>query len=598
MYTPWSLTAHASIFTQGVDGVLGTHYSVSCIKCHTTGYDTNASALGNGGFYGVQQSDGWLFPTNLANTNAAATNFSSMPGNLQGVANITCENCHGPGSQHILPAIEALEGIVNSNFPGLEIPYTVGDCVQCHDAPPNHADGTQWYASAHSGALSTAATIPSGAGHDACVQCHTAYGFITAVSNAASTNTVFAATNTTYAAIGCQTCHEPHGLTIPTNDNYLIRKLTSATFGDGTVITNGGEGNLCMNCHHSRNGSAVTNVMNYAAGLSTWYGNTSSFGPHDGPQGDMIEGVNAITYGMTIPSSAHRVSVTNSCVGCHMQTIASSDPGFLLSGGHTWEMSYMNGTNKVDQVGVCNQCHGGITNFNFPVEDYANVGTILGVQTNVQILLDQLSMLLPYNTNGATGLVQSSLSVKTNWTTAQLEAAYNWEFVSSDGSLGVHNAPFATGLLKASIASLTPVSETVALPSTWQMQYFGSLTNTNALPNSDPAGDGIPNWLKYALGLNPNVKGLVLSNGVVYANGNALGGNTPTNTLKIYTAADVQFNTVAGMSYQIQEVSALSGGWTDIGGPIVATNTASVSYLTPTVGNVQQYFRVVSSPTP
>jgi hypothetical protein len=55
---------------------------------------------------------------------------------------------------------------------------------------------------------------------------------------------------------------------------------------------------------------------------------------------------------------------------------------------------------------------------------------------------------------------------------------------------------------------------------------------------------------------------------------------------------------VAGTSYQIQEVTSLSGGWQNVGSPIAATNTASLSYLTPTAGNVQQYFRVVSSPTP
>jgi hypothetical protein len=135
------------------------------------------------------------------------------------------------------------------------------------------------------------------------------------------------------------------------------------------------------------------------------------------------------------------------------------------------------------------------------------------------------------------------------------------------------------------------------------MEYFGSVTSSNASPDADPAGDGVPNWLKYALGLNPNVpdKGLVVSsNGVVYANGNLLGGNTPTNALVISTAADISFDTVDGRTYQIQEVTALSGGWQNIGSPIVATNagTNSVSYLTPTAGNLQQFFRVVSSPTP
>jgi hypothetical protein len=599
IYTPWSTTGHASIFTEGITGLLGTHYSVSCIKCHTTGYDTNASALDDGGFYGVQQADGWVFPSNLANTNAAATNFSSMPQNLQSVANITCENCHGPGSQHILPAILQLDGITSPTWPGLDIPTTVGACEQCHDDAPTHPQGTQWYASDHAGGFSTAVSIPSSEGgttNQYCVRCHTEAGFIAFVSNSVAGNGIVTTTNTAYTAIGCQTCHEPHGLTTPTNDNYLIRMMASATFGDGTVITNGGEGNLCMNCHHSRNGSAVTNVMNYPLGLKTW-AQGSSFGTHDGPQGDMLEGVNAITYGLSIPSSAHRVSVTNACVGCHMQSIATTDPGFLLSGGHTFEMSYMNGTTKVDQVGVCNQCHGGITNFNFPVEDYAGVGVILGVQTNVQILLDELSTLLPTKT-GATGVVQNSLSVTTNWTMLQLEAAYNWQFVKEDGSLGVHNAPFATGLLKASIASLTGVSVPGGLPASWVTNYFGTLSNPLGDADADPAGDGIPNWLKYALGLDPLVKGISVPNGVVYANGNVLGGNTKTNTLEIYTAADVEFDTVAGMTYQIQEVSSLSSGWQNVGEPIVATNNGSISYLTPTVGNLQQFFRVVSTNTP
>ena len=191
--------------------------------------------------------------------------------------------------------------------------------------------------------------------------------------------------------------------------------------------------------------------------------------------------------------------------------------------------------------------------------------------------------------------MKSSLSVKTNWTTAQLQAAYDWQYVNNDGSFGIHNAPFATGILKASIANLSGTSVAGGLPDAWEIAYFGSITNANGAPNADPTGDGVPNWLKYALGLNPNVAGLSVPNGVVYANGTgSLLGST--NTIQIYTAADVTFNTMVGTTYQIQEVSSLGGGWQNVGAPILATNTAAFSYLTPTRGNLQQFFRVVHTP--
>ena len=37
---------------------------------------------------------------------------------------------------------------------------------------------------------------------------------------------------------------------------------------------------------------------------------------------------------------------------------------------------------------------------------------------------------------------------------------------------------------------------------TWQQLYFGTFTGNGAL-NSSPAGDGVPNLLKFALNLNP-----------------------------------------------------------------------------------------------
>ncbi|MGO8765770.1 MAG: hypothetical protein ACLQSR_11640 [Limisphaerales bacterium] len=557
--TPWMTTEHASMFARGIDGLISSHYSVSCLPCHTVGYDTNASALNNGGFYGVWKTTSWMFPTNIANTNLAAGNWTSMETNYPGlanVANIQCENCHGAGSQHG-------SGLGNTNF--ISVSYNSGVCAQCHDDPPGHIDAAEWDNSIH------AVTTTDPAGSASCVGCHTGKGFIARMQGATITDT-------SYNPINCMACHDPHGETSPTNNLHLIRAMTSVTLMDGTVVTNAGEGLLCMQCHHAR-AEASTSAMVYSG----------HFGPHHGPQADMLEGANGYTYGLTIPSSAHAGAVSNTCVACHMQTetFAQTDPAYLHAGGHTFEVAYSN----EDMVSICEQCHGTMTSFDFPVEDFDGSGVTQGVQTQVQSLLNEVAMLLP---GGAANVASNTVTPAANWTVPQLEAAYNYLFVQSDGSLGVHNTAYAAGLLQASIANLTGVSVPGGLPDAWVVQYFGSITNPAAAPNAINNSNGMPNWMMYALGLNPTQSGVTLTNGVVYNDVTALGG---TNVVQIYTAAEVVFNTQVGQTYQIQSIGSLSGGWQNVGSPIAGTGQ-DISFLTPTRYNVQQFFRVVTTTTP
>ena len=170
-----------------------------------------------------------------------------------------------------------------------------------------------------------------------------------------------------------------------------------------------------------------------------------------------------------------------------------------------------------------------------------------------------------------------------------MRAAYNYRFVQKDGSRGVHNVAFAVGLLKASIADLTGDSNNDGLADWWQILWFGSVTNMYAAPNATPAGDGVPNWLKYALNLDPKVPGIQVPDGIVYADGDTLGGGT--NTIHIYTAAEVSFDTQVGYDYQIQAISNLGGGWQNIG-PLLEGTGLAKSYVTPTRLNVKQYYRV------
>jgi hypothetical protein len=167
----------------------------------------------------------------------------------------------------------------------------------------------------------------------------------------------------------------------------------------------------------------------------------------------MLEGVNGFTYGQKIPTSAHAFVVKDTCVTCHMQTVAATDAAYLKAGGHTFRPGYTSTDPNVsgDLVAACQNCHGPeITTFDFPLFDYNGDGTIDGVQTEVQHLLDQLSALLP-----PVGQPKTSLTIDATWTRPQLEAAYNWQFVNNDGSKGIHNTAYAVGLLKASIADLS-----------------------------------------------------------------------------------------------------------------------------------------------
>ena len=565
----WTNTEHASMFTRGISGdpsVAG--YGANCISCHTVGYDVNTNAV-NGGFDDVATATGWKFPSMLTPTNWA--NIQANYPDLANVANIQCENCHGPGSEHIV-----FGGHVG-NTNTISVSWDAGNCGQCHDSKSHHVKVPQWENSLHGQEVLTTSA--------SCSRCHTAQGFVNFLKGAP-------AVSTASMPVTCAACHDPH--VVGTNNPHQLRTVGPVALNDNTtIVTNGGLGQICMNCHQSHQNA--TNYVATTAGTSRY-----SSAPM-GPQTDMFEGVNAITYGMTIPNSAHR-NIADTCVTCHMQ-ITTNASAYLLAGDHTFNMSFTstNGV-KVAVVDACQQCHGPINSFDLPRGDFDGDGVVNGAQTEVKGLLTQLSLLLPpigvAKTNLSLGA--PALVVDSTWTSQQLKAAFNYAFVVDDRSFGVHNLPFTVGLLKASIADLLgdatvqgPMSASDLAYYNWQVQNFGSGSNPNAARNASPAGDGVPNWLKFNLGLNPNVAGIAVTNGVVWVDGSSLNGSV--NTIQIYTAAEVVFNTVIGHNYQIQSISALDQTWMNVGAPITGTGS-SISYVTPTRNDPQQFFRVVPSP--
>ena len=422
MVNAWSKTLHAEIFKDNINGADGTTYASSCWGCHTVGDDASAT-VPNGGFNFVMAQLSWTPPAVMQ-----PGNWDQVPAALQNVSNIQCENCHGPGSTHISAGGDAR--LISKNV-------TSGVCNQCHGAATHHIKGMEWGNSAH--AVTT--TDPSGTGRDACVGCHTNNGFVDRINGVGPADL-------SYDAISCQTCHEPHGETTPSTAAHQLRTVAAVTLADGTQVSNAGLGTLCMSCHQSRQNAAT-----YAAKTA----GSTYFGPHEGPQADMIAGTNGFTYDKKIPSSAHGDVVEDTCVNCHAQTPAATDPALGQVGGHTFKMSFA-GTAKIpaeQMVGACQTCHGpDVTTFNFPLMDYDDDGNIDGAQTEVQHLLDQLALMLP-----PVGQAKSALTIDSTWTQPQLEAAYNYLFVQKDGSLGIHNMAYTVGLLKASIADMTKNSK-------------------------------------------------------------------------------------------------------------------------------------------
>ncbi len=407
--TGWIDTGHASFFQEAIDGIKSDHYSEGCVECHVLG--GHVPDADNGNFYAVAREIGWTWPETLE-----PGNWDALPAELKNKASIQCEACHGAGSMH------------SGNPMGIAVSYNAGDCGQCHDEEPYHSKSKEWLNSTHA----RVTEYPTGEGRDGCVRCHSAKGFVQTLAG-------WDNVSTDYEAISCAACHDPHNA----DHHGQLRTTDPVTLENGDVITAGGAGKLCMNCHMSRR-----NGEDYVQG------NVSShFGPHYGVQGDLFHGTNGIEYDGKVRGgpSAHAYAVENSCIGCHMQAIPSGDPAQFEAGGHTFKPVWDGGTpddpsDDVDMVGVCQDCHGPIEDFNFETVDYNYDGAVEGVQTEIHHLIEALAMYLP-----PVGEPVYEYTSDFDWTLQAKQALYNYLVVEEDGSHGIHNPRYAAGLLRASI---------------------------------------------------------------------------------------------------------------------------------------------------
>ena len=131
--------------------------------------------------------------------------------------------------------------------------------------------------------------------------------------------------------------------------------------------------------------------------------------------------------------------------------------------------------------------------------------------------------------------------------------------------LALSNATGGASLDAASTSVLTILEDPYDF---WKFSYFGANDNNPAIAGNlaDPAGDGIPNILKYAFALNPNVADT----------------NRPLTGAIVSNHFQLQFNRntfATDLNYSAQAATTLTGTWSNL-----VTYTAASGWATNTPG--------------
>lgn len=431
--TTWQTTPHATMFARGITGQLEIDmytgkgaYAKSCVKCHTTGWE---SVTNNGNFGYLAAQSGWdtswykpytLFGGDYWIPYKDSSILNALSPAMLAVGNIGCESCHGPGKDH------------NSQKANIGKSFDAGVCNQCHDAPKKHRLGSYWNASAH-------ATMHKGhASSTSCYPCHSGTALVKKINN--SSNPGWSLAEDATNPVSCSVCHDPHGSSNP-NDLRTV-SVDSLLNGYKPAPGDGGKGQLCMNCHYSRYSvkARVTNTPPY-------YGFVNRYGPHYSPQADMFFGTMGYEYGDSLLAGLRSHSgVEDGCVTCHMQERVN---GSSVHSNHQFNMSDSTG----DFVGACEKCHGALESFDDikGSYDYDGNGKVEGVETEVKGLLARLKAKLPIDpaTGEPTTAIKDSLLVKNH--PEYVQGLWNYYFVKNDMSNGMHNAKYAIALLQKAL---------------------------------------------------------------------------------------------------------------------------------------------------
>lgn len=323
---------------------------------------------------------------------------------IPALALMGCEGDPGPAG----PAgVDGTDGTDGANG------TSVASCLECH-ADAGALDLLPIYLEYMQSGHRAGAYVAYAGGRAACAQCHGKQGFI----EYAALGSV-SADIPDPAAIDCATCHTVHP------DTFGLRAAGGVALAGvaGYTVDFGNSSNLCANCHQSRRPEPNTDVPGATFAITSTH-----YGPHHGPQANVLEGVGfaeiagSTAYPAPTTDNPH-LSDTGACVGCHMGTGAEG------LGGHTWKPI------------ACTECHTAApTSF----QD--------GIATKLDTLRD---MLIARGVVEYVAADEAYEPVVGTYPMVEAQAFFNWIGLAEDRSLGVHNPAYVSALLDNTIEALS-----------------------------------------------------------------------------------------------------------------------------------------------